>query len=225
MRALTRVVLAPAAVASVMLLLGRGRSYMPPPGDYAAQWLSNSEIALIGADDDYRYGVHVVDVDAEVPQERFIAQGRNLLVSPSKQLFAFSVDAPPDHSSVVVSAADGSHERTVFDGTAQPAGWLADSSKLILAVPDNLGFDSRFYSVRPDGSDLVEYPAGVRGVPSPDGSHFAYRPTRRRRRGSASSRRTARAPPGSTPIRQGATVTRSGRPTAASLAFWSRRAA
>jgi hypothetical protein len=171
MGALTRRVLAPAAVASVFCCSAAAGNYMPPPGDYAAQWLSNSEIALTGADDDYRSGVHVVDVDAEPPQERLIAQGRNLLVSPSKQFFAFTVDPP---RSLVVSAADGSREHTVFDGTAQPAGWLSDSSKLILAVPDTLSPYARLYSVRPDGSDLVEYPAGVRGVPSPDGSLFAY---------------------------------------------------
>jgi hypothetical protein len=169
-----RAALAPAVVAlSVYCCSAAAGNYMPPPGDFAAQWLSSSEVAVVGVDRNYRSSVRVVDVDAEVPQERFVARGRNLLVSPDKQLFAYTVDAVGG-SSLVVSAADGSGEHHVFDGAAQPAGWLADSSKLILTAPDTAHASERLYSVRPDGSDLVEYPAGVLGVPSPDGNLFAY---------------------------------------------------
>ena len=119
-------------------------------------------------------GIRAIDVDASPPVGRLIvSRAQAVWVSPNRQLLAFQLDSGPNYP-LVVSAADGTQQRTVFsDGYARIVGWLPDSSRLIFSRNSG-GSDAPYYSIRSDGTDLIKYPTTVRGSPSPDGSRFAY---------------------------------------------------
>ena len=177
MRALVAVVLALVAVfATVWCLAAAAGSYSPPGGDFGAQWLSNSVIVYHGLNPETGVwdGIRAIDVDASPPVGRLIvSRGQAVWVSPNRQLLAFQLDSGPNYP-LVVSAADGTQQRTVFsDGYARIVGWLPDSSRLIFSRNPG-GSDAPYYSIRSDGTDLIKYPTTVRGSPSPDGSRFAY---------------------------------------------------
>jgi len=188
-----RVSIVPALAAAVWCLSATAGSYVPPGGDYAAQWLSSSVVALIGVDQNYTYGVRIVDVDAATPEERFIAPARALLVSPSKQLLAFELDLS-GRESLVVSAPDGSHRQTLFDGAAEPVRWLPDSSRLIFAVPNYFygGVSSRFYSSGPTGATSPSTRRTSTARRRRTGACSRTSPKATRPRESVSSPRTAR---------------------------------
>jgi len=178
MRVLRGVVLVPIVVAATVCCFSAAAgNYSPPGGDGQPQWLSNSVIAFNGVDPQTGFwdGVRTVDVDASPPVGRPIrplgARAAGGLVSPNGQLLALQLDTPD--RPLVVTAPDGSQQRILFKN-ASAIGWVADSSRLIFQASGNDGAITGLYSVRPDGSGLTEYPANVRGAPSPDGSRFAY---------------------------------------------------
>ena len=166
----------------VLCLSAAAGSYSPPGGDFPGQWLSNSVVLFHGVNPQTGVydGIRTIDVDASPPAVRLIA-GRALgvLVSPNRQLLAFQLDSGPNYP-LAVSAADGTQQRTVFsEAYARLVGWLPDSSRLIFSRgdPSSGGSGASYYSIRSDGTDLIKYPANVRGIPSPDGSRFAYATT------------------------------------------------
>ena len=175
MRALVALVpVSVATVATAWCLTASAGMYSPPGGDGRGTWLSNSVIAFLGVDPKAGAygGIFTVDIDASPPVERSIVRDAlGLSVSPDRQLLAFGLDSP--HYHLVVSAADGTQQRTVFGSDAVMVGWLPDSSRLIFRSPAS-DFNAPYYSIRPDGTDLTKYPANVHGIPSPDASRFAY---------------------------------------------------
>jgi len=177
-RALAAVVLGlVAVVAAAWCLSATAGNYSPPAGDGRVHWLSNSLIVFTGADPAAGAygGIRSVDVDASPPIGRTVVDhALGLSVSPDRKLLAFQVDGP--HYPLVVSAADGTQQRTVAASGGALIGWLPDSSRLIFATVGGSG-DSTYYSIRPDGTDLIKYPANVDGFPSPDASHFVYATT------------------------------------------------
>jgi Ca2+-binding RTX toxin-like protein len=62
-------------------------------------------------------------------------------------------------------------------GNLVPIAWQSDSSRIFFGSWAGIltSWDTyRIFSIRPDGSELIEYPPNVHGIPSPDGKGFAY---------------------------------------------------
>jgi Ca2+-binding RTX toxin-like protein len=144
-------------------------NYSPPPGDGGAQWLSNEVIAF------GRGGGAVITVNVDgTSQEHLVASGASwpVVASSTEPLLAF-VAYRNGQSWLVVTPADGSNAQPLAEGV--PVLWVPDASRLIFHTGSVFAdFDSHVYSVHPDGTNLTAYPANVRGIPSPDGSRFAY---------------------------------------------------
>jgi Tol biopolymer transport system component len=172
MRALSLVLFASGVAALAVGGAGAG-SYVPPPGEGDPHWLSDGSIVLssstgvrtVGADGS---GERVVYPEAVwIPYEAHVA--------PTGPLFAFVADDQAAQLWLAVENADGTQTRLLVRD-AVPVGWLPDGSRLIFyeASAQNGQETTRFFSIRPDGTDLTAYPANVRGTPSPGGTQFAY---------------------------------------------------
>jgi hypothetical protein len=166
------------AAAAVLCSTATAGFYSPPGGDGVGQWLSNSTILVDGVDPQTGVfdGILTVDVAVSPPAEQLVAaRGSAPRLSPNGLLLAFQRDTPAGRT-LVVAGLDGSNQRTLFEDDAVPVGWLADSSRIVFRAPDYEYASAPLYSIRPDGSGLTAYPPSVHGVPSPDGSLFAFVP-------------------------------------------------
>ena len=165
-----RALLVAVAVVATAAMLGDAGAgmYLPPPGDAKPQWVSNGVVAFEHLDPQQRgpQSVQLASVsldgspDVPVVIPRIASNVPVIAGHPCAPLLAFGV-VEGGAVWLSVAAADGSGQKLVFAG-GQPVGWLADSSRLVFWRPtDSLA------SIRPDGTELTEYPANVRGVPSP----------------------------------------------------------
>lgn len=163
--------LLPVIVATAALSGSAGAGmYVPPPGDAGPQWLPNGLLAYVGFQPYGSSALKIIDADGS-GQEQVVVSGvrsyAGVLAAPTEPLLAFVAERA-GAGWLAVAAADGSQLTLLFEeGT--PVGWQPDSSRLLFS-----DFDSRVYSIRPDGTDLTAYHPNVRGVPSPDGTRFAY---------------------------------------------------
>jgi hypothetical protein len=155
------------ALAALVVILTLGGSaeagnYVPPPGDYSAQWVTNGLLLVSGT--------KLVSAGG-APERVFAVPGIDSIArtdtAGTVPLVAFEGQTG-GVSRLGISAPDGSQAHLfAFDGT--PVAWVSQPLRLVFAEPGG-----RLASVRADGSGLAEYPKGVQGVPSPDGSRFAY---------------------------------------------------
>jgi Tol biopolymer transport system component len=161
-----------AAMAVLTLLAVGGASggmYMPPGGDGAPVWLPDGSVVFEGLN------VGVVKPDGSDLHVVAAGAGWWATAAPTAPLLALTGYDTTGKQWLEVAATDGSQTRKLVEG-GLPVGWLPDSSRLIFTIVPVLGsrYASRYYSIRPDGTDMTPYPANVRGTPSPDGSRFAY---------------------------------------------------
>jgi len=158
-------------VAVVVLAVGGANAgnYQPPGGDAVPEWLPDGSIAFLGGN------VGAVNADGSGARVVSAGQGWSLHVAPTAPLLAFTTYDKAGKQWLAVASVDGSQTRLlVTEGV--PLGWLPDSRRVIYYLGSVLFVspDTRVFSMRPDGSDVTEYPASVHGTPSPDGARFAY---------------------------------------------------
>jgi Ca2+-binding RTX toxin-like protein len=170
---MSRAVLLAVLVAVLVLPASGGAGdYVPPPGDCCPQWSPKGTQLVFTTD--RTTGVARTPTVGEVsssggPEHYFpgIPVG---LRSPDWTHVAYTREkngAPW----LAVSKPDGGGEQLLAQlrSTYDSVVWAPGSSRIFYT-----GSDGSTYSVYPDGSDLVRFPVNVRGVPSPDGSRFAY---------------------------------------------------
>ena len=160
-------------------------NYVPPPGDGGPQWLTSSMLLYVSGS-----GASTVNAVGEPDAQVVWGNAPNdahdhfgFIHAPTAPLLAYGVRRA-DREWLAVSALDGSNERLLAQGDLTdarkdlvPIAWQSDSSRIFFGSSGGslTSWDTyRIFSIRPDGSGLIEYPPNVHGIPSPDGSRFAY---------------------------------------------------
>ena len=159
------------ALVTLLILVGlvdtaAAGMYEQPPGDYGAQWVGNDEFLCHCWNGSYQAsGWTIVPIDGS-PASKLRIPGvtgdSRVLAAGSVPLLAVTVG-----SSLAVAAPDGSGFRTLTTNGV-PIAWIDNGSRVVYSAGKQLS------SIGVDGGDPIAYPPSVQGMPSPDGSQFAY---------------------------------------------------
>ncbi|HST26337.1 MAG TPA: hypothetical protein VLJ76_10110, partial [Gaiellaceae bacterium] len=166
--------------AAAAMLFASGASHgsgqlVSPPNDTAPVWSPDgATIAYDGGGDYFAKTPDSVGLVSPAPplDLRRIAPAAGgyidakIVFSPDSSQVAYESDRQVGYSallSLAVASRDGTGQRDLIKD-AVPLAWT--SAGIVFSDPSGLG------SIKPDGTGLRRFPAGVQGTPSPDASHF-----------------------------------------------------
>jgi TolB protein len=150
-----------------------------PAFEFSPVWSPDGTQVAFLSDDDDTFARDIYVIDADGSGQRKVVDGRSVTSmswSPDGETLAFT-----DGANLHVVGVDGTGKRRVLEGYWEHVAWSPDGTRLLLAgfpTPrDDAGtFD--LWTVRPDGTDLVQLtddPASDESPSwSPDGTRIAF---------------------------------------------------